>query len=100
VLTVTAALQMQYVSSGHAVKQTHCEIHHGVGFADFLNACSKFDHDFPLKVVGYSLHWLTAVPQSPVPASAFTNTAGDWQVPYPEYGTAPTTSVLGNPHAC
>jgi hypothetical protein len=68
---------MQYVSRGHAVKQTHREIHHRVGFADFLNACSKFDHDFPLKIVGYSLHWPTAVPQSSVPASAFTNTNED-----------------------
>jgi hypothetical protein len=42
---------------------------------------------------------LESGPLSCASAYAFTNTTGDWQVPYPEYGTAPTTSVLGNPHA-
>jgi len=77
VLAVTTAGQMQNVCRCDAVEQTNDVIHHRVSFAYFLNTCGKFDHDFPLKVVGYSLHWLTAVPQSPVPASAFTNKSMD-----------------------
>jgi hypothetical protein len=49
VLTVTAALQMQNVSSGHAVKQTHGEIHYWVGLLCFY-AGGEFDHDNPLCV--------------------------------------------------
>jgi len=81
VLTVTAALQMQYVSSGHAVKQTHCEIHYWVGF--LLNACGEFDHDVPLKgcwLLATSTDTALLVRNSTLfrAASAFTNTAGDY----------------------